>query len=295
MEYDRYRAFTTHEYDVMKRIGQKYKAMLELFTDNSQKMRAILRVPRLTKQFQDQCREEGMPEYKALDKIYAEHFMGEGSKLKSKANDFNQLSVAEQSMIQRSFGDFEQGFNLDDDYNKADFKKPAQRVMTQVNDQRSRIRIQQSPVKQELVYSALPGGRNDGSLNTSYNLNFIQKKYRGLEQFLVESAEKKKRGSMERKRCFVGTSLSSVQNFTLRSSIPKTTKNRRFHDKFDNKQRFSMSQYQTDKGINWLNSSVDTMIHAEDLSSGPNTTRFMNDLIKESIEINHDSNHSSVL
>jgi len=52
---------------------------LNLFTDNSKKMKAILRVPRLTKQFHDILAEGKLTEFACLSKVYDHHYEAVGT------------------------------------------------------------------------------------------------------------------------------------------------------------------------------------------------------------------------
>ena len=52
---------------------------LDLFTDNSKKMKAILRVPRLTKQFHDKLGEGKLSEFACLEKVYDHHYEAMGT------------------------------------------------------------------------------------------------------------------------------------------------------------------------------------------------------------------------
>lgn len=45
-----------------------------MFTANSKKMKAVLRLPRLCKQYHDLIREEKMPEFESLELVFNRHY-----------------------------------------------------------------------------------------------------------------------------------------------------------------------------------------------------------------------------
>ena len=106
-----------------------------------------------------------------------------------------------------------------------------------------------------------PGGKMDGSMNTSFNLQNINQKYQGLERFLLDSLEKK------RHRCSVDTEA--------RDSITNTRSVRAG--------QLLKTAQGSDQDYNWMNTSMTT----DSEPRGLRTTRFMNEMINKSIDVNH--------
>ena len=88
----------------------KLGGQADLFKENARRMRAVLRVPRLTKLYHDLIRGENMHEFSSLDRIYEGHFnkvaedlgladdgKGDAAAQLSKEQEmkFDQMSVAE--------------------------------------------------------------------------------------------------------------------------------------------------------------------------------------------------------
>lgn len=87
---------------------------LKVLNSNSKKMRAVLRVPRMAKQFHDMTRIENLPEFECIEDIYNKHYELTAEEILEKENspDFRKLSIAEKSLIQRSLGT-PPNFNMD--------------------------------------------------------------------------------------------------------------------------------------------------------------------------------------
>jgi len=86
-------------------IIDKLEKRVKLFKDNARKMRAVLRVPRLTKQYQDMVREERIPEFDCIEKVYQRHFEGLAEDIVEFPENYKRLSIAERSLLDRSVKD----------------------------------------------------------------------------------------------------------------------------------------------------------------------------------------------
>lgn len=73
--------FGKMELKVKDAVISKLERRLELFTDNSRKMKAVLRVPRLTKQFHDLMAPGNLAEFDCLERVYDHHYEGLGQSL----------------------------------------------------------------------------------------------------------------------------------------------------------------------------------------------------------------------
>lgn len=63
-------------------------------------MRAVLRIPRLTRMYHEKIKRENMDEFECLDKIYDEHFVKMTEDWSPK--QFKELPIAERNLISRS-------------------------------------------------------------------------------------------------------------------------------------------------------------------------------------------------
>ena len=73
--------FAKMELKVKDAVIMKLERRLELFNDNSRKMKAVLRVPRLTKQFHDLMAPGNLAEFDCLERVYDHHYEGLGQSL----------------------------------------------------------------------------------------------------------------------------------------------------------------------------------------------------------------------
>jgi hypothetical protein len=62
------------ELRVKDEIIKNLEYKLKVLESNSKKMRAVLRVPRMSKQFHDMTRIENMPEFECIEEIYNKHY-----------------------------------------------------------------------------------------------------------------------------------------------------------------------------------------------------------------------------
>lgn len=69
-----YKQYAEFELNVKDAIILTYKTRLELLQGNAKKMKAVLRVPRLTKQYHDMTRDHHLPEFDSIEKIYDRHY-----------------------------------------------------------------------------------------------------------------------------------------------------------------------------------------------------------------------------
>ena len=173
-------------------------------------------------------------------------------------------SAKRQSILVGAFGGEKLGFG-----SASKRAHPQQRLMTQAMYQRARKASdlrRHAPTMLEPILDVdklkarrRPGCKLDGSLNTSFNLNMIQRKYQGLGQFLADSMEKK------RHRCSIDT--DARDSATMTRSVLAT-----------NTAHLYKTAQSTDR---WMNTSMTT--DSEPLAR--QTTRFMNDIINKSIDI----------
>ena len=69
-----HRTYTEFELKTKDHIIEIYRKRVEILHDNAKKMKACLRIPRLTKQYHDMTRDEKIPEFEAIEEIYEKHF-----------------------------------------------------------------------------------------------------------------------------------------------------------------------------------------------------------------------------
>lgn len=62
------------ELRVKNAIIEKLDERVCLFKTNATKMKAVLRIPRLTRHYHDLVRANALPEYDCLEQVYRDHF-----------------------------------------------------------------------------------------------------------------------------------------------------------------------------------------------------------------------------
>lgn len=72
--FNNFKALTTHELKLAKMITKKQTKEADTTNENCRMMKAVLRVPFLTKKYHDLIREHNMEEFDSLETVYAEHF-----------------------------------------------------------------------------------------------------------------------------------------------------------------------------------------------------------------------------
>ena len=72
--FDTYKECVAVEYKLKDAIIDKLDTSVTIFKENGRRMRAVLRVPRLTKQYHDMVRGEEMAEFACLDEVYERHY-----------------------------------------------------------------------------------------------------------------------------------------------------------------------------------------------------------------------------
>jgi len=72
--FDTYKECVGMEYQLKDAIIDKLDTSVTIFKENGRRMRAVLRVPRLTKQYHDMVRGEEMAEFACLDEVYERHY-----------------------------------------------------------------------------------------------------------------------------------------------------------------------------------------------------------------------------
>ena len=62
------------EFTLKDHVQVKMEEKLDIYMQNAKKMKAVLRLPMLTKKYHDLVREQKMPEFESLELVYKHHY-----------------------------------------------------------------------------------------------------------------------------------------------------------------------------------------------------------------------------
>jgi DNA repair ATPase RecN len=90
----RYREYADFEQQVLEACVTKLQGKCKLYREGGKKLRAVLRIPRLTRLYHDLIRRDGLDEFASLDQVYDLHF-------KTAVGDFSPTRLAETPAVER--------------------------------------------------------------------------------------------------------------------------------------------------------------------------------------------------
>ena len=93
-EGNRYKEYADYEQQVLEVCVGKLETKCKLYREGGKKLRAVLRIPRLTRLYHDLIRRDGRDEFESLDQVYDLHF-------KTVAADFSPQRLAEAPEVER--------------------------------------------------------------------------------------------------------------------------------------------------------------------------------------------------
>ena len=89
-----YREYADFEQQVLEVCLSKLEGKCKLYREGGKKLRAVLRIPRLTRLYHDLIRRDGLDEFASLDQVYDLHF-------KTAVGDFSPSRLAETPEVER--------------------------------------------------------------------------------------------------------------------------------------------------------------------------------------------------
>lgn len=90
----RFREYADFEQQVLEVCVTKLEGKCKLYREGGKKLRAVLRIPRLTRLYHDLIRRDGLDEFASLDQVYDLHF-------KTAVGDFSPKRLAETPEVER--------------------------------------------------------------------------------------------------------------------------------------------------------------------------------------------------
>jgi hypothetical protein len=90
----RFREYADFEQQVLEVCLTKLEGKCKLYREGGKKLRAVLRIPRLTRLYHDLIRRDGLDEFASLDQVYDLHF-------KTAVGDFSPSRLAETPEVER--------------------------------------------------------------------------------------------------------------------------------------------------------------------------------------------------